>query len=287
MPTTYSNLLPTNVADTVINRVREDSAVMRAANVRRMAAGQTSLPVRSVQPTASFVAGVGGRKPTATLEWDRELLVPEEVALVVPVPHLFVEDSDFDIDGEIEDALVTAIVRAIDAAVLFGTGAPASFGASLLARAGTPLQPAAAGNIAEAMSDAFAQVEAAGVFPTDVLAGARLTGALRRYASIDGAMVDPSEAFGVDVTKVANWAADPVADGIVGDFSHLLLGIRNDIRIVKSDSGVLTDGAGVVTYSAFEDNVTLYKAYMRVGVAVASTVDGSVPFASVEVTNAA
>ena len=54
----------------------------------------------------------------------------------------------------------------------------------------------------------------------------------------------------------------------MGDYDYVVVGIREDIRYDLSEDGVLTDGAGAVTVNAFQDDSTLMRAYMRVGIVV-------------------
>jgi hypothetical protein len=72
-------------------------------------------------------------------------------------------------------------------------------------------------------------------------------------------------------------------DALVGDWSKLLVGVREDIRFEMSTEGILQDDTGAIVVNAFQDDVTLLRAFMRVGIAIGKPIqpDGSgatVPF---------
>lgn len=294
MPTDYPNLLPIGVARDVITAATEGSALMRHATVRRMAAGQERLALRTVNPTAEFVNAYGGRKPLSDVVYEQDSLVAEEVALTVAIPDAFLMDSSFNVDADIQSAFAEAIARALDMAALHGVGAPASFPTGgLIALAGTPVQPAAGESIAAALDAAFGQVEAAGGIPDAVIASSRLRSALRAYSNVEGQpLVDPNDVYGVDLDVTRHWTADPTPDGLVGDFTGVIVGIREDIKVRKSQDAVLQDGTGGIIVNAFQDDSTAYRAYMRVGIAVPGIPTGEAegdlnyPFAAVETTEA-
>jgi hypothetical protein len=149
-----------------------------------------------------------------------------------------------------------------------------------------PRSPATSGTDAlDAIDKAAAVVEATGLIPDGIIAGAAIGSALRKaYREIAAPPSTAPEAniYGMPVRRTPAW--DPTkGDALIGDFTMLLVGIREDISFDLSDSATLTDGAGNVVVSAFEQDVTAMRAYMRVAVAIAQPVqpDGSgvvVPF---------
>ena len=282
MATDYSSLIPKGVARDVISAAVEQSAVLTLGRTITMPEGAMSVPIITVAPSASFV-GAGARKPVSMVEWTAEALEPEEIALTTWIPDVYIDDAGFPLWESVRAEASAAIARALDAAVLYGTGAPASYpSGGLAAIAGT----AQTGTDALAAIDAAASsIEATGLIPNGIAAGTAIGSALRKaYREI---AMPPSEAptetiYGMQVVRTSAWDSTK-GDAIVGDWTKLLVGVREDVRFELSDSATLTDGAGVVVVSAFEQDVTAARIFMRVAIAVAQPVqpDGSgtvVPF---------
>jgi hypothetical protein len=279
MATAWSDLMPTEVARDVISAAEQESAVLALGNSIVMPAGVVSVPVVSVAPVAVFTAGPGARKPTSTIEWTAERLEPAEIALTLYIPDAYLDDAGFPVWDSVRGEVAKAIGLTLDAAVLYGTNAPASYPAGgIAAIAGT----ATTGTDAlDAIDKAATVIEDTGAIPDGIAAGSAIGSALRGAYREVGAL--PSESptpnvYGMPVERTPAW--DPThGDALVGDWTKLLVGIRQDISFDLSDSATLTDGAGNVVISAFESDVTAMRAYLRVAVAIAQPVqpDGSGP----------
>jgi HK97 family phage major capsid protein len=292
--TDYANLIPSNVAAELIRGTIEQSAVLRLARTIRMAAGQTSIPVVSAMPEAGFVAARGGRKPSTVVEWSSEQISPEELACVIAVPDDWVADASFPVWAEIRPLLEQALGMAFDDAVLWGIGAPASFPTGgVEAVAGAPITGPTA---LDAINGAMSQVELSGLLPTGHVIGPRARPTLRMLRDENGNLVyaqaitqgEPDRLFGLPLTTTAAFDAGTAAELLTGDWSKLVVGIRSDVSFELSDSGVLTDGDGLVTVSAFEQDMTLMRCHMRAGAAIGIPVnrngDPTEPFALAEFT---
>jgi hypothetical protein len=281
MATEWAELIPTDVARDVISAAESESAVLALGNTIVMPSGVGSVPVVSVAPQAVFV-GVGARKPASTIEWTAERLEPAEIALTLYIPDAYLDDAGFPVWDSVRAEVAKAIARTFDAAVLWGTNAPASYPSGGIAA----LTGATSGTDAlDAIDKAAAVVEATGLVPDGIAAGAKIGSALRaayREIGAPPSTVPDETIYGMGVARSPAWD-DAQGDALVGDWSKLLVGIREDISFDLSDSATLTDGAGNVVVSAFESDVTAMRAYMRVAVAIAQPMqpDGSgatVPF---------
>jgi Phage capsid family len=271
MATDWSELMPTEVARDVIAAAEQESAVLALGNAIVMPAGIVSVPVVSVAPIAVFT-GVGARKPLSTIEWTAERLEPAEIALTLYIPDAYLNDAGFPVWDSVRAEVAKAIAVTLDAAVLYGTNAPASYpsgGIAGLAGAATSGTDAL-----DAIDKAATVIENSGLIPNGIAAGAAIGSALRQaYRDV---MALPSETptpnvYGMPVERTPAWDATH-GDALVGDWTKLLVGIREDISFDLSDSATLTDGAGNVVVSAFEQDVTAMRAYMRVAVAIAQPV---------------
>jgi Phage capsid family len=276
MATEWSSLIPEAVARDVIAAAEDESAVLGLGNVVVMPSGVMNVPVVSVAPSAVFVA-TGGRKPTSTIEWTAETLQPEEIALTLYIPDAYLDDAGFPVWESVRTEVAKAIGKTLDAAVLYGVGAPASYPTGGIAALAGAAQSGT--DALEAIDAAATAIEATGLVPDGIIAGAAIGSALRAAYREVGALpstVPEQTIYGMPVRRTPAW--DPAqGDALVGDFSKLLVGIREDISFDLSDSATLTDGAGNVVISAFEADVTAMRAFLRVAVAIAQPVqpDGS------------
>ena len=282
MATDFDSLVDRGTLSSFAGQVATRSCVMSVANVQPMGS-EAYIPVASALPVAAFVTPrYGGRKPATVIEWTSENIVAEEIAAVVAVPTQWINDATFDVEGQTEQQLAAAVARAFDAAVLFGTGAPASYPVGGL--------DAIAGNqtgasMALAISNAMGAIEATGLTPDGIISGTSVSAALRAAYLTAGELPSTapmSSLWGLQVCQSPVWDSAK-GDALVGDFDYLVVGLHRDVTIETSTDGILQDGAGEIIANAFQDNVTLVKAFTKVGVAVGIPVQGdgsgaAVPF---------
>jgi HK97 family phage major capsid protein len=162
--------------------------------------------------------------------------------------------------------------------MLYGTGAPATYPVGGLVAAAGAAVSVADDNLAT-INATFAKVEAAGGEPNGIIAGSKLAGDLRSLTTAQGvplyaaSVAGPVEKtlYGLNVATTKVW--DPaVGDMLVGDFDYAIVGIRQDLTWDLSRDGVVANDAGVVTKSAFQDDVTLIRMYTRVAFALGTIV---------------
>ena len=270
MATDYPNVIPKEVIPALLGRARQRSVVLQLGNVRSMSTGTASIPIVSFMPVAGFVNPTyGGRKPATKIEWTAQAVTAEEIACVAAIPNAFVDDAGFPIFEEVNEQFAGAIAKALDEAVLFGTAAPASFPAGgLYGLAGTPQTGADA---VTAIDAAAAQIEASGAMPNGIAAGSAIGAALRSFYR-EGSLSTPDQApamniYGWPVVQTPIWDATK-GDAVVGDWTYLLVGLRQDVTFDRSDSAMIQDGTGAIIANAFQDDLTAFRCYMRVGVAV-------------------
>jgi Phage capsid family len=284
MPTDY-DALTTREVNEFFGAIRTQSVVLALGNVQRMSAGQESLPVVSFLPVAGFT-GVryGGRKPATKIEWSAEAVIPREIACTFAIPRTWVDDAAFDVWGQARPLAADAIARVLDAAVLFGTNAPPEYLADGVT--GHPPPPDVPYSAGPPASDALGQIdagmaliEASGLIPNGIASGTAIGTALRQEYRTIGAL--PSETpqpsiYGLPVASTPMWEALE-GDAIIGDWTKLLIGLREDVTYDTSEDAVLQDAAGVIIANAFQENLVAMRVYMRVGVVVGnpiSPVDG-------------
>ena len=121
-------LIPEERSREILEAVPEQSIAMRL--MRRlpdMSSKTRALPVATSLPTAEFIHGDTGLKPTTDMTWDKVTLTAEEIATIVVIPENVLDDSDYDIWANVLPRLTEAIGATFDKAVLFGTNKPANF----------------------------------------------------------------------------------------------------------------------------------------------------------------
>ncbi len=282
-------LIPEQVSNDILGGLTNQSAALQMFRQVRMATNQTRMPVLSALPTAYFVSGDTGLKQTTEAAWANKLLNVEEIAAIVPIPEAVFDDASFDVWGSIRPLLEDAIARALDAAVIFGTNKPASWGGALVTDAttagnvvnrsvGTPRTDKA--GLSGYLSDAFAQVEADGFAVDGIVANTIYRGMLRNTRDANGQLlseVSPDSIYGVNVAYPMRglWPAAGVgaAEAIVGDWSQAILGIRQDITYKVLDQSVITDAGGLVQYNLAQQDMVALRVVFRCAFQTANTLN--------------
>lgn len=289
MPVIDSTLVPTTIASQIIASAGEQSVVLKLANKQPMPTGVSSVPILKTLPTSGWVNGAGGRKPATTVEWTSEQLVPEEVAAVIAVPQTLIDDSGIPIWPAVQQAITDSVAFSIDSAILFGDNAPASFVTGgvvgdAIADGRTAHFPAAGPplvDLAEAVNRAMADVENDGLNPTGHAADVSIKSKLRGLRDTNGMPLfvpnlgadTYSTLYALPIEFSASGAFDvSLADLITGDWTKLIVGVRQDLRVETSTDGTIVDALGKVLVSAFQDNQVLMKVFMRLGYVIGKPV---------------
>ena len=294
------------LADQNINEILQDAAQSSASlatfRTIRMGTQITKMPILTALPTASWVDGDDGQKSTDDQIWAKKTLTAEELAVIVPIPENVFDDTEFGVWEEVRPRIAEAIGKALDSAVFFGNGAPASLDPSLYEGALTSGQVYGVGDstvdLAEDINQTWGLVEAVGFDVNTQYASRRIRMSLRGLRddnnqpiyleSLRSDGVDRSIG-GVDLTFVQNGAWDDDVTLIAGDATKAILGIRQDVTYKILTEATLTDGSGNVTVSLAEQDMIALRAKFRVGFVVANTVSSETgsqeyPFAVLSVT---
>jgi HK97 family phage major capsid protein len=284
----------------ILQNAVEGSAALQTFRTVRMGTKITKMPILTTLPTASWLDGDTDNKPTSDVHWDKKTLTAEELAVIVPIPEVVFDDTEFNVWDEVRPRVAEAFGKAIDAAVFFGTNAPASFDDSLYEGAVSASQTVTEGDgvdLADDINEAWGEVEAVGFDVNVQYASRRIRKDLRGLRddnnqpiyleSLRGDRADRT-LMGEDIVFVTNGAWDnDTARVIVGDRRAAILGIRQDVTMRVFDQGVITDGSGNVTLSLMEQDAIALRCVFRAGFVVADTVTSETgsqefPFAAVE-----
>ena len=272
-------LIPEDRANEIIQGAIEQSAVLSMGRrLANMTAAQSKLPVLDSLPIAYFVNGDTGTKKTTKQAWDKKVIYAEEIAVIVPIPEAVLDDSEYDIWGEVRPRIQEAFGKVIDAAVMFGTDKPTNW------REGLVPSAKAAGASVKLTADLFndllgengviSKVEQSGYFvnghAADISMRAKLRGLkdgnnrplfLSSMQSAGNYSLD-----GSSITFPRNGAFDKTqAPLISGDFSQLVYSIRQDITFKLFTEGVVQNTDGTIAYNLMQNDMVALRAVMRMG----------------------
>lgn len=280
-------LIPEDVGALITRGVGDQSAAMRLFKRVGLSRAQQRIPVLSALPTAYFVTGDTGLKQTTELAWANKYLNVEEVAAIVPIPEAYLDDTSFDVWGEVRPRLEEAIARVVDAAVFFGVNKPSSWPSDIMTSIGTAsatvnrgTNNAAAGLYAADLSDMFALVEADGFDVNGIIAIKTWKGYLRKNRTTTGerndAEVGPKSAYGVDIQypMAGLWpSGSGKAEVIGGDFSQGIFGVRQDITYKVLTEAVIQDNTGAIVYNLAQQDMVALRVVARYAWQVANIIN--------------
>lgn len=307
--------IPESVASEIIKETVESSVAMQLGRTFRMPAYQHRIRVLRAFADAYWL-GSGSdtqavkdstRKQTTSVLWDNVYLTTDELAVLVVVPDAWMDDSDIAWE-EIRQELRRAFAKKIDQAVFFGAGSPpTSFGpAGGIYRAavtagnhiestdytdGTPYV-----DLADAIAGLAELMAEEGFDPDSAVTGPAFKWRLARLRDennvplLDRDFAGPTGQglYGLNLGEVKNGAWDAAAaELILGDFSQLVIGVRQDITFAVSDSATIFNSSVADSYSAFQQDGKVLRATMRVGYVVPDPIKvlgGTYPFAAIKKT---
>lgn len=291
--TDASALIPEEVSKEMLRIATADSAVLRLFRRVPVGRNQVRFPVLSALPTAYFVTGDTGLKQTTEVNWTNKYLNIEEIAAIVPVPDNVVSDVDVDIWDEMMPYLVEAFYRTFDAAVFFGTNAPASWPTNIAAaataasNANTEGNTAATGGFFGDFDETLALLEADGFDSTGVVANRTARSQFRQARNANGDGLDrdriSSSLNEIDGTPIVYpmrglWPTGSGAPRLfVGDWSNFVVGVRQDISMKVLTEAVIQDNTGAIIYNLAQQDMTAIRLTFRVGWQVANLINNDQP----------
>ena len=290
-----SGLIPEPVTREIMQGAIAESAVLRMGRrLANMSSKTQAINVLDALPSAYFVngeatdSGAGDAwKQTTKMAWDKKKIYAEEIAVIVPIPEAVLDDSDYDIWGEVRPRLTEAFGKVIDAAILFGTNKPSTW------RAGVVPSAISAGNGVPVGTSVFddimgengliAKVELDGFNPNGVMSAIQMRGKLRSLKDTTGQPIFKSDMQGatrygldgMDMYFPMNGAFDPTrAQMIVGDWSQLVYAIRQDMTFKIFTEGVIQDpSTKAITYNLMQNDMVALRAVMRLGWEIANPIN--------------
>ena len=289
-------LIPEEVSREIVQGVAETSACLRLfRRLPNMSRKQQRIPVLSALPTAYFVNGDTGLKQTTEQAWENKYLNAEEIACIVPIPEAVLDDADYDIWAEVRPRIVEAFGVVIDAAILFGTNAPASWPDSILDGATNAGHVVALGTGADIYDDIMGEngvislVEEDGYMVNGHIAAMTMKAKLRGLRDTSGqpifvrSMQDRTryELDGEPMEFPANGAFD-VTQALMfsGDFRQAVYAMRQEITYKVLTEAVIQDNTGAIVYNLAQQDMVALRAVMRLAWQVPNPVNRLQPTAA-------
>lgn len=274
-------LIPEERAREIIQGTIAQSAVLsRGRKLPNMSSRTYKMPVLDMLPLAYFVNGDTGQKKTTRMAWDKKFIVAEEIAVIVPIPEAVLDDSDYDIWGEVRPRIEEAFGKVIDSAVLFDVNKPDSWRSGLVSSAtsaGSVVTLGSADDLYDKImgeDGVIAKVEESGYFVTGHMADISMRSKLRGLKDTTGQPI-----FKSDMQSATSYVLDgsPMnfpnngsfdkskALMISGDFSQLVYSIRQDITFKLFTEGVVQNTDGTIAYNLMQQDMVALRAVMRLG----------------------
>lgn len=276
-----ASLIPEENAREIIQGVVTQSAVLqRGRKLPNMSSKTYKMPVLDMLPIAYFVNGDAGAKKTTKQAWDKKFITAEEIAVIVPIPEAVLDDSDYDIWGEVKPRVIEAFGKKIDGAVLFDDDKPSTWRDGVVTtatKANSVVNLASGDSLYDkimAEDGVIAKIESSGYFVNGHMADISMRAKLRGLKDSTGNPI-----FKSDMQSGATYSLDgsPMnfpnngsfdkskALMISGDFSQLVYAIRQDITFKLFTEGVVQNTDGTIAYNLMQNDMVALRAVMRLG----------------------
>lgn len=278
--------------------VKQSAALSMFRKLPNMTSNKMKMRVLDALPMAYWVGATNnGRKNLTEMAWANKYIIPEELAVIVPIKEDVLDDASIDIWAEVKPRLVEAIGKAIDQAIFVGVNKPANFRADLLSsilNAGAYVAQGS-GTLYSAINDAMVKVEESGYNPTGIVGGVDVKGKFRMMLDTSGQPIKGTEIDELPKAYIDNGAWDKSkAQMIVGDFTQAVYSIRQDITYKVLDQAIIQDpSTGDIKYNLAQEDMVALRVVMRLGWEIPNPItalqpDETVrfPFAAIQATSA-
>ena len=291
-------LFEADLASEIIQGVTKQSAALTMfRKLPNMTSNKMKMRVLDALPLAYWVGATNnGRKQLTQMAWDNKYIVPEELAVIVPIKEDVLDDASIDIWAEVKPRIVEAFGKKIDQAIFVGVDKPLGFRADLLSsilNAGAYVTQSS--TLYSAINDAMTKVEESGYNPSGIVGGVDVKGKFRMMLDTAGQPIKGTEIDSLPKAYIDNGAWDKSkASMIIGDFSQAVYSIRQDITYKILDQAVIQDpSSGDILYNLAQEDMVALRVVMRMGWEIPNPInalqpDESVrfPFAAIQATSA-
>ena len=272
-------LIPEDASREIIQKVPEASSALKLfRRLPNMSRKQRRVPVLDIMPVAYFVTGDTGLKKNTEQTWEKKYLYAEEIAVIVPIPEVVLDDADYDIWAEVKPQIVAAIGKVIDGAIFFGTNKPTAWPTDIVTAATAAGNTVALGTGVDMYDDIlgengmYATIEADGFAITLNIADTSMKAKLRGLRDANGqpiflrSMGEKSryELDGEEILFPTNGAFDATkALMISGEADQAVYSIRQDVTYKVLTEAVIQDAAGDIVYNLAQQDMIALRIVMR------------------------
>lgn len=281
-------LIPVEYSREILQNIPQRSKLLPLMRrLPNMSAKQRNLPVLSALPTAYFLNGDTEQKKTTNAEWDKVVLTAEELAVIIPIPEAVLDDSSFDIWGELRPQIEEAFGIAIDAAISFGTNKPTSWPTAIVPGAIAANNKIEIGTNTDVASDIIGVgglmdlVESDGYRVNAFFADGTMEAQLRDLRDKNNNLLYlpsltsnvPSSMIGRPIEYDNQGVFDTdEALMIAGDFTKAVYSIRQDMTYKVLDQAIIQNTDGTIAYNLAQQDMVALRCVMRLGVQIANPV---------------
>ena len=275
-------LIREQIVDAIAQDVPKSSSFMAMAKkLPNMTSKQTRIRVLDFLPTAYWVNGDTGMKQTSKQAWDNVWLTAAELAVIVPITEAVLDDSEFDIMGEVTPRVIEAIGQRVDSAIIFGENRPAEWQNDIITlarQAGNNVSLGSNPNYYDKIlceDGVFAKVEDDGYSVSGVIASTNMKAKLRGIKDSTGQPIfvksmQDATSYALDGTPMqfpVNGAFNKsIAQLVAGDFSQAVYSIRQDITTKILTEGVIQDPINKeIVYNLAQQDMIALRVVFRIG----------------------
>jgi HK97 family phage major capsid protein len=282
-------LIPEDASREIIAATVEKSFALSTFDRIPMSRKQRRLPILDRKPIAYFVNGDTGLKQTSDAKWDNLYLNAEELAVLIPIPDLIADDTDYDLWGLLKPQITEAMGQKIDDAILFGTGKPTLWPNGILTdatAAGNAVAAAAASgtyDIFDGLNATLMALESDGYEPDAWLMRQTMRGVMRNVRDSTRGFLYPAGGPSNSGAQNGKWAGEvwniPAKVSKMGlsgfsagaanalafafDTSMFKVAVRDDINMRMFDQGVISDAAGAVVLNLMQQDSKVLRVTFR------------------------
>jgi Phage capsid family. len=279
--TTNSMALPSDIASEILQKIKQDSAIMRLAHHIPLPGRGVTIPVITNDPSAAWVSETAA-KPVSNATPATKLMQAFKIAVIETFSKEFVRDIPGLYDALVE-RLPSALAGVFDSTVVGATNAPSASNFDTFANCTKVSILNANNGTYLGIVTADANIAAQGGVMDGLALGAQGRGLLLTAVDGDGrplflasateGVVDRVLGVPVAINKniykagTAGSSGTPAVVGVAGDWSKAFFGTVNGVEISVSDTATLTVGSGTsaTQINLWQQNMVAVRAEIEVG----------------------
>lgn len=259
---------PQIMNEIVEGAIKESAVLQYFRRLPNMISNQTKMPVLDNLPIAYWQTSNTAFKKLTSMAWKNKYIVPEELAVIIPISENLLADTGRDIWGEVMPRVAEAFGKKIDQAIVMGLDKPQQFRLSIVdsaINAGATVTETA--DLYKDINNAMAFVEESDYNPNAVMGGVGLKSAFRMLVDSTGQPIRGTEIDSIPKLYMDNGAWDKQrAKMIVGDFSQAVYAIRQDVTFKILDQAAIYDPSNKeLLFNLPQQDMIAIRAVMRIG----------------------